>query len=119
MVIHMSRSLDQVKLYKIVGERIRMCRRSLTPLVHQKDVADISDGKISRSSVANMEGGRQAISLHQLYRIADILRVEPSVLLPPRDDVFEGAIKSIEDEGKREWLSRILHDEPKTNKRGK
>ena len=71
----------------------------------------MSDGQLSRSSVANIEAGRQGITLHQLYRIADITNVEPSVLLPNRQEVFEGTAESLEDEEKREWLSRILQDE--------
>jgi transcriptional regulator with XRE-family HTH domain len=107
----MARTLDETKLYKTVGERIRTYRRAITPLVNQKDVADISDGELSRSSLANIEGGRQSISLHQLYRIADILNIDPRKLLPARQDVFEGTLESVQDDGKREWLSRVLDDE--------
>ena len=38
---------------------------------------------LSRTSITNIEKGRQHVSLHQLYRIADALGVTPDVLLPP------------------------------------
>jgi len=38
---------------------------------------------LSRTSITNIERGRQPISLHTLYFMADILGVEPSDLLPP------------------------------------
>ena len=38
---------------------------------------------LSRTSITNIEGGRQPISLHTLYSMADILGVEPADLLPP------------------------------------
>ena len=37
---------------------------------------------VSRSSIANMEGGREPIQLHLLYSIASILRIDAYSLLP-------------------------------------
>ena len=38
---------------------------------------------LSRTSITNIEKGRQHVPLHQLYRIADALDVTPTMLLPP------------------------------------
>ncbi len=38
---------------------------------------------LSRTSITNIERGRQPISLHTLYFMADILGIEPADLLPP------------------------------------
>ena len=38
---------------------------------------------LSRTSITNIEKGRQHVSLHQLYRIADALGIAPDVLMPP------------------------------------
>jgi len=38
---------------------------------------------LSRTSITNIERGRQPVSLHTLYSMADILRVEVFDLLPP------------------------------------
>jgi transcriptional regulator with XRE-family HTH domain len=41
---------------------------------------------LSRTSITNIEKGRQHIALHQLYAIAEALRVRPDALLPsPRE----------------------------------
>jgi transcriptional regulator with XRE-family HTH domain len=113
----MSRILDDGKLYANVGHRIRLARRSCTPLVRQEDVAEQSRGQLSRSSIANIEAGRQSVTLHQLYRIAEILNVEPSVLLPERNLVFEGPEEKVEDPAKREWLSKVVAEEPESKKK--
>ena len=39
---------------------------------------------LSRTSITNIEKGRQQVSLQQLYRIAEALGIAPDVLLPPR-----------------------------------
>ena len=39
---------------------------------------------LSRTSITNIEKGRQHVSLHQLYRIAYALEVPPHLLLPTR-----------------------------------
>ena len=38
---------------------------------------------LSRTSITNIESGRQPVSLHTLYAMADILAVEIGDLLPP------------------------------------
>lgn len=38
---------------------------------------------LSRTSITNIEKGRQNVSLHQLYRIAEVLEIKPEMLLPP------------------------------------
>ena len=37
---------------------------------------------LSRTSVTNIERGRQPVQLHTLYKIAEILATEPTALLP-------------------------------------
>jgi len=37
---------------------------------------------LSRTSITNIEKGRQRVSLHQLYRISDALGISPDMLLP-------------------------------------
>ena len=41
---------------------------------------------LSRTSITNIEKGRQHVSLQQLYRIAEVLEIAPDVLLPPRPE---------------------------------
>ncbi len=37
---------------------------------------------LSRTSITNIEKGRQHVSLHQFFRIADALEVTPETVLP-------------------------------------
>ena len=38
---------------------------------------------LSRTSVTNIERGRQHVSLHHIFAIAEALKVSPAALLPP------------------------------------
>jgi len=37
---------------------------------------------LSRTSITNIEKGRQPVALHQLFALAEALRVQPAALLP-------------------------------------
>jgi transcriptional regulator with XRE-family HTH domain len=67
-------------LYAHVGRRVRevRIRESLT----QSQLADAVG--LTRSSIANLEAGRQRIPLHLLVWIAEILHVKASDLLPEK-----------------------------------
>jgi transcriptional regulator with XRE-family HTH domain len=72
--------MDGRPLYEYVGRRVRKAReeRGLT----QEALASLIS--LSRTSVTNIEKGRQTIALHKFVEIADALRVDPSSLLPQR-----------------------------------
>jgi transcriptional regulator with XRE-family HTH domain len=60
---------------------------------------------LSRSSVANIERGEQTIQLHSLFRVAEVLRVSVSNLIPesPR---FEESRVTLRDEAALELIRR-------------
>lgn len=96
-------------LYKALGNRIRQARedRGLT----QDAVAQRLD--IGRTSLTNIEGGRQRVLLHVLYEIADELGVEPTALLPAPGVLRSGSpahvVKNQIPEGKgRRFIDRVL-----------
>jgi transcriptional regulator with XRE-family HTH domain len=62
----------------------------------QSDLARRVD--LSRTSIANIENGRQRVLLHQLYKFADVLQVEPLELLPERSAILD----------EEDWAQRIL-----------
>jgi transcriptional regulator with XRE-family HTH domain len=66
-------------IYKRIGELIKTRRKTLQ--LKQEHLA--STLGISRGSLANIETGRQSILVHQLYKFASALKLEPSDLLPP------------------------------------
>lgn len=81
---------DQVAFYRQVGARVHAARgKDLS-----QDALALAIG-LTRSSISNIEKGRQKLLLHTLVDIADALKVEPAALLPSRP-----AEVAIEDAGK-------------------
>jgi transcriptional regulator with XRE-family HTH domain len=66
--------------YRGFGEKVRHARgRGLT----QEELA--ARVKLSRTSIANIEAGRQRVPLHMIYTFAQALSVAPESLLPEAD----------------------------------
>jgi transcriptional regulator with XRE-family HTH domain len=66
-------------LYKAFGKSVKIRREKLR--MTQEQLAQKVG--ISRASIANIEGGRQNVLLHHVYRIASALEFsKPSELLP-------------------------------------
>lgn len=65
-------------LYEIIGFKISELRKFKGDNQHQ--LADKID--LGRSSIANIESGRQQVSLHILYRICQVYDAEIYSLLP-------------------------------------
>jgi transcriptional regulator with XRE-family HTH domain len=76
--------MDRGLLYRLLGERIRNARTQQKPSKSQSAVA-LALG-LSRTSMVNIEKGRQHTSLHVIWEIADQLGVEAASLIPPRRD---------------------------------
>ena len=70
-------------LYRAVGLRVRECRDALN--MTQDTLAGRAG--LSRSSIANLERGRQYVPLHVLLAVADALNVELAHLLPTRTEI--------------------------------
>jgi transcriptional regulator with XRE-family HTH domain len=70
------------RVYKIVGTRVRDARSEAR--MTQEGLAEILG--VTRSSIANLEAGRQGIPVHRLIHIAHALNVSVSILV--RDDDF-------------------------------
>ena len=68
------------RLYKELGHLLYKQRRKAG--LSQEALAKRVN--MSRTSITNIERGRQTISLHLLYAFADALGVEPDILLPDR-----------------------------------
>ena len=71
-------TLDEKAIYAHIGKRIREERKALG--FEQKDLAQEVD--LARTSIVNIEAGRQAVSIHVLYKIARALGVSVMALLP-------------------------------------
>lgn len=71
-------------IYVDLGEEIRKRREALG--MTQSALGNHLG--LSRTSITNIEGGRQPLQVHQLYRMAAILRVSVTDLLPQMDLVM-------------------------------
>lgn len=91
-------------LYQMFGSRVRALREKRN--VTQEELGRRVD--LSRTSIVNIEKGRQRVLLHQVVEIADALDSKPSELMPKaasraddqpqlRDDVAQ-LIHAIENE---------------------
>ncbi len=69
---------DKPDFYRQVGERIR--KERLARKVSQEALA-MTVG-LKRTSISNIEKGRQKLLLHTFYEIAETLKAQPTVLLP-------------------------------------
>ena len=76
--------LSKATFYKNLGQRIANRRKELS--LTQESLADKTD--LTRASIANIEVGRQHITIPSLYQIADALDCDPISLVP-------GGLKSI------------------------
>lgn len=66
------------RFYADIGIRVRNARTAAE--LSQAALADLVG--LTRSSVANLEAGRQRIALHLFYMIAQALDTDPQELLP-------------------------------------
>jgi transcriptional regulator with XRE-family HTH domain len=71
-------------IYQHIGEVIRARRQSSKPRLTQEALAKRVG--ISRASLANIETGRQGVLVHQLYALAEALKLAPSDFLPAETD---------------------------------
>ena len=93
-------------LYTMFGSRVRALREKKN--VTQEELARRVE--LSRTSITNIEKGRQRVLLHQVVEIADALDAKPSDLLPKgtpeeagpalRDDVAR-VIETLKSENSR------------------
>lgn len=98
-------------IYKEFGQRLRIARK--TAKLSQQQVGVSVD--LNRTSITNIESGRQHINLHTFFRLASAVGVKPESLLPQwtdnvvNDPATERAIQKIglSDEV-TDWLRTIL-----------
>jgi DNA-binding XRE family transcriptional regulator len=72
-------------LYQIIGDRIKMHRERMMPLLSQEKLAKRID--LTRASIVNIEAGRQKAPVHVLWDICEVLGVELSAIIPRAADL--------------------------------
>ena len=76
--------MDEERLYHLVGIRVRTARERKRPMVSQATLAKRVDK--TRATIVNIEAGRQHPPLHLLWRIAEVLDVPVTDLIPTADE---------------------------------
>lgn len=100
---------DVNAFYQEVGRRIRDARKRRKPTLTQEDLAERVG--LTRTSITNLERGRQKTLLHTLADIADALQVHASSLLP---DVGSDSQKQLEHalknrpKAEKEWVKSAV-----------
>ena len=102
------------RLYRMLGQFIKSAR--VRQHLTQEELA--AQVGLTRTSVNNIEHGRQRIQIHTLYAFADALRMRPAALLPRAphlasqmtDERLDAALDEDYQEGEREWIRMILTD---------
>lgn len=75
--------IDEVRLYKVLGERIRAQREGVTGSRRKMTQAELAqEVGLERTSITNIERGNQKVPLHVLYRICAVLQVSVEAVLP-------------------------------------
>jgi transcriptional regulator with XRE-family HTH domain len=98
---------DIQPFYAQVGKRIRTVReeRGLT----QEALASLVN--LTRTSITNIEKGRQKLMLHTFVAVAAALRISPAALLPETaatsDDAVEAMLRNLPIEEK-DWIRTAL-----------
>jgi transcriptional regulator with XRE-family HTH domain len=99
------------QLYREFGRLLKQRRKQAR--LTQDDVAHRVG--LARTSITNIEQGRQHVSLHMIYALADAIGVGPQELLPSKsilpqkDTKLEEQLEKVEleEEGK-DWIRRIV-----------
>ena len=93
------------ELYAEVGRLIRSARR--TKSITQEELATLVG--LSRTSITNIERGRQRLFLDTLYQVADKLGVRPSSLFPASGDFnLEQKVPSDVSNSEFKWIKKVV-----------
>lgn len=111
--------MNQDMIYKEFGRLLCNARKGAG--LTQEDVSKRVG--LSRTSITNIEKGRQHVSLHVLYLLANAIGISPSDLLPPKssktldilkelginNDLADKELNSLMDKDQGlEWLERVI-----------
>lgn len=101
--------LDVEKIYREFGRILRL-RRSDAKLTQDEVANKVGLG---RTSITNIEQGRQHVSLHMLFQLADAIGVRAQDLLPDRaaQPLSANLERQLEKEGLEDdaenWIRRV------------
>jgi len=101
-------SMKPDRLYPEFGKLVRGHRRRLG--LTQDQLAERVG--LSRTSITNIEQGRQKVLLHQVFTLADSLEVAPAALLPAAPHESSAQIEQKLPENltarEKDWVRRVM-----------
>lgn len=84
---------DDKKLYALLGERIKRLRRMQSPEMNQEKLGQILG--LTRTSVTNIERGKQKLTVDALYKLCETFSIEVSALMPTLSEVVVPPAKQV------------------------
>lgn len=93
---------DPEALYRVFGKRLREVREQKN--VPQQELATLSG--LTRSSIANIESGKQRVLLHQVLQFAEALHVTVGELVPSTGEIPQILTTETKNE-KDEYLQKL------------
>lgn len=103
-------ALPQGGFYVSLGSQIREARRQSH--LTQDELAGVVG--LTRTSITNIERGRQPVSVYALVQLSSALGREPGSFLVPDDGKpsarVEEQLRSLDDD-KRRWITRIIKND--------
>lgn len=78
------------RIYRVFGSRLRELREAKS--VTQEELGRRVE--LSRTSITNIEKGRQRVMLHQMVELAQALEAEPLALMPTSDEPDAAPLRS-------------------------
>lgn len=100
------------ELHAALGKKIRE-QRQLSGLTQAELAARID---VSRSSLTNMELGRQRLLIDQLYKMAEVLNTSPKDLLPSPSEIISSSRNSADEaipDSVQRFAERVLQKSDK------
>lgn len=101
----------EVHVYEVIGRNIKRFRE-----LNKFSQTDLGEKiGLTRSSIANIETGRQKVQIDTLYQIAMVLYVEIEQLLPKVNEVISNKDEDIQleffsgfEEDEQDWLRKVI-----------
>jgi len=95
---------DNQSFYQELGRRIKDARKK----GHLTQEALATKILLTRTTVTNIEKGRQQLLVHTLVDIADALNVTPTSLLPEPPTPSLSKLLTVESPQVQEWIQRAI-----------
>lgn len=100
-------SMSNLKIYEEIGDTVRLRRKQMN--LTQKMLSQRIN--ISRTSLANIEAGRQRLMVHQLIKLSSALEMDSRDLLPPAPKTKVGRMSADPVKLPEEGLSQKQRDQ--------